>query len=190
MDTKDLLKSLYPPVSYDVNAPFVDACISADAVVLDDVLLVATGLLKEVFPDTTTVGMVDWERVYGLPDKCLNVKSSSEAARRAFLLAKINDRGGIRNEDYIARVKMLLDVDITITEFNAMQCTDPCDGVLFDEDWRYVWQVNTPQAATVWQMTCGDTCQDPLDYFDNAALECVLKTHAPDGTLPIVKYGA
>jgi uncharacterized protein YmfQ (DUF2313 family) len=190
MNTKDLLKSLYPPVSYDVNAPYVDACITADAAVLDDALLAATGLLKEVFPDTTTVGLGDWERVYGLPDKCLNAKNTSEAASRAFLLAKINDKGGIRNEDYIARVKMLLGVDVTINEFSARSCSDPCDSALYDEDWRYVWEVSSSERAAVWCRSCTDPCDSQLDYFDNAALECVLKTHAPDGTLPLIKYGA
>jgi uncharacterized protein YmfQ (DUF2313 family) len=34
-----------------------------------------------------------------------------------------------------------------------------------------------------------DTCTDPLDFYDDRALECLLKTHAPAGTLPIVQYG-
>jgi uncharacterized protein YmfQ (DUF2313 family) len=188
MNTKDLLKSLYPPVSYDVNAPFLDACITAKAAVLDDVFNAAAGLLREAFPDSSTVGLSDWERVYGLPDRCLS-GSASDSARRAFLLAKINDKGGIRNEDYIALIYTLLGTTVTVTEFDAMPCTDPADSMLLGEDWRYVWQVNTPQAASVWHMTCMDTCTDPLDFYDDRALECLLKTHAPAGTLPIVQYG-
>ena len=188
MNTRDLLKALYPPVSYDVNAPFLSACITADAAVLDDVLTAIVGLRREMYPDTTAVGLSDWERVYGLPDKCLS-PTASEAARRAFLLAKINDSGGIRNEDYIARVKQLLGIDVTVTEFDARSCDDPCDSPLYDEDWRYVWEVRSNELAAVWHRTCEDPCDAQLDYFDNAALECVLKTHAPAGTWPLVTYG-
>ena len=187
MDTVDLLKSLYPPVSYDVNAPFLSAHIAAEAAVLDAVARAVAGLLLEVFPDTAQTSLSDWERVYGLPDKCLQ-SSTVTGVRRAFLLAKINDRGGIRVEDYVARVKLALGLDVTISEFGAMTCEDPCDAQLFDEDWRYVWQVNVPQDLGVWQMTCEDACDSPLDWFDNDALLCVLKTHAPEGTLPIVDY--
>ena len=188
MDTVDLLKSLYPPVSYDVSAPFVSAHIVAEAAVLDAVTQAVAVLLLEVFPDTTQAGLSDWERVYGLPDKCLKNQGVSEGLRRDFLLAKINDTGGIRNEDYIARVKRALGLDVTVTEFGAMTCEDACDSALFDEDWRYVWQVNLRQGLDVWQMSCEDACDSPLDWFDNDALMCVLNTHAPAGTLPIVAY--
>ena len=87
-------------------------------------------LLLEVFPDTTQAGLSDWERVYGLPDKCLKNQVVSEGLRRDFLLAKINDTGGIRNEDYIARVKRALGLDVTVTEFGAMTCEDACDSAL------------------------------------------------------------
>lgn len=188
MDTVDLLKSLYPPVSYDVSAPFISAHIAAEAAVLDAVTQAVAALLLEVFPDTTQAGLSDWERVYGLPDKCLKNQVVSEGLRRDFLLAKINDTGGIRNEDYIARVKRALGLGVTVTEFGAMTCEDACDSALFDEDWRYVWQVNLRQGLDVWQMSCEDACDSQLDWFDNDALMCVLKTHAPAGTLPIVAY--
>ena len=188
MKTLDLLKSLYPPVSYDVNAPFVSAHISAESAVFDAVLHSVVGLLFEVFPDTAQAGLTDWERVYGLPDKCLKNQDAAAGVRRGFLLVKINDTGGIRNEDYIARVKAALGMDVTITEFGAMTCDDPCDSALFDDDWRYVWQVNLRQGLDVWQMTCDDACDSPLDWFDNDALMCVLNMHAPVGTLPIVAY--
>lgn len=188
MKTVDLLKMLYPPVSYDVNAPLLSATITADAAVLDDVLLAAFGLLNEVFPDTTTVGLSDWERVYGLPNKCLSRKKTSVAARRAFLMAAVNDAGGIRNVDYIALVKVVLGDDVTVTEFDQASCADACDVGLFTEDWRYVWQVNTLSWAA-WHMTCLDSCVDPLDYFDDDALMCVLKTNAPAGTLPFIEFG-
>ena len=60
METVDLLKSLYPPVSYDVSAPFVSAHIAAEAAVLDAVTQAVAVLLLEVFPDTTQAGLSDW----------------------------------------------------------------------------------------------------------------------------------
>lgn len=189
MNTIDLLKTLYPPVSYDVSAPFLSATIAADAAVLDDVLSSAFGLLAEVFPDTAAVGLSDWERVYGLPDRCLG-KTAGVAARRAFLLSKINDSGGIRNVDYVARVKALLDADVSVTEFGARSCGDPCDAQVFDEDWRYVWEVHSRSDASMWYRSCGDPCDAQLDYYDNAALVYLLNSHAPAGTLPLVSYGS
>lgn len=189
MNTKDLLKSLYPPVSYDVNGVFLDATIEADAAVLDDVMGSALGLLTEVYPDTCTTSLEDWERVYGLPDPCLAKINATTAMRRAFLLAKYNDKGGIRNEDYIARVKALLGIDITVTEFVPSTCEDPCDTPVFDEDWLYVWQVNSIEEAAIWYASCVDTCEDPLDFYDNSVLECVINTHKPAGTHPLFAYG-
>ncbi len=189
MNTINLLKSLYPPVSYDTNAPVLASMIAADAAVLDDALGGVANLLFEVFPDTTQSGLVDWEFTYGLPDSCCGI-ATGEGVRRAMLLAKINDAGGIRNEDYIERLKVALGLDVTVTEFDAMTCTDPCCSPLFDEDWRYVWQVNLTQGLDVWRMTCTDVCTSPLDFYDNDTLLCVLKTHAPAGTLPIVSYAA
>ncbi len=189
MNTVDLLKALYPPVSYDMSAPLVDATVRSDAAVFDGVLGAAMGLLDEMHPNTTKYGLVDWERVYGLPDPCLKGKATSFDVRRSFLLARFNDRGGIRNEDAIARVRDLLGIDVTITEFEQATCASACDVGLYLPDWRYVWRVNSPEVAAVWRASCTDTCVDPLSYFDNAALLCVLKTHAPSGSLPYVSYG-
>lgn len=187
MNTADLLKSLYPPVSYDTNAPVLSALIAADASVLDDALTVVSKLLFEIFPDTCQTSLSDWERVYGLPDTCMTAVNN-DGVRRAMLVAKINDKGGIRNEDYVERLKIVLGIDVTVTEFNAAQCTDPCDVPVFSEDWRYVWQVNVAQGLDVWHASCTDNCASPLDFYDNDALMCILKSHAPAGTLPIVEY--
>lgn len=189
MDTCDLLKALYPPVSYDVNAPHVDASINADAAVLDAVGALIDGIVLEMFPDTCTTTLEDWERVYGLPDKCLEKLNPTTAMRRAFLLAKYNDKGGIKNEDYIARVKFLLGIDVTISEYTPATCEDPCDVPVFGDEWRYVWQVNSEETAAIWYASCIDTCEDPLDFYDNSVLECVIKTHEPAGTFPLFAYG-
>ena len=190
MNTQHLLKALYPPVSYDVTAPFIDATTAADAAVLDAVAALIDGLILEMSPDTCTTTLEDWERVYGLPDKCLEKVSATTAMRRAFLLAKYNDTGGIRSQDYVARIKFLLGIDVTVTEFELSTCESPCDTPVFDDDWRYVWQVNSGEAGAIWYSSCVDTCEDPLDFYDNSILECVVKTHEPAGTYPLFTYGA
>lgn len=145
-------------------------------------------LMDEADPRTTNELLTDWERVAGLPDPCTLAIGGEQtvAQRRAALVARLTGAGGQTPAYYIALAASLGFV-ITITEFHARTVDDDFDYPMYDDAWNFAWQVNAP-AETVFERTVDDTFDDPLAWWGNGQLECVINRVKPAHTVVLFSY--
>lgn len=133
----------------------------------------AQALLEEADPRTTTELLADWEFDADLPGACLEL-GQTIGLRRSALTAKITDAGGYLPQDYID-LAASVGFTITITEYTPSAPGDPAGEPAWDLEWWFVLGINaaleTVQFARVGQSAAGD----PLAFFGNDLLECVLE---------------
>lgn len=91
-----VLKKLWPIKSLDGDTVY-EAEAEIDGSNLDAAYLQGQALLDEVFPDSSTVLIDDWERVLGLDNKTL-----SPSARQTAAKAQMAARGGLSRAYFIA----------------------------------------------------------------------------------------
>jgi len=142
-------------------------------------------LIDEVDPRTTFEMIGDWERVAGLPDPCVG-PGQTTAQRRSALLQKLVSVGGASRAYFIA-VAAALGFTITISEFLEHSVADDVEHQLFGADWAFAWQVNSA-LNTVGELTVEDTADDPLAWWSNVPLECVISRLKPAHTVVIFAY--
>lgn len=143
-------------------------------------------LLNEADPRTIDEMLVDWERALGLPDPCVGA-GQTLAQRRAAVVARYTSVGGQAPAYYIA-VALALGYTVTIKEFNPYDVDDDVESPLYGDDWAYAWEVNAP-LHTVGEFSVDDPCEEPLAWWSNAALECVLNRLKPAHTILLFTYG-
>lgn len=144
-------------------------------------------LVDEADPRTTSELLTDWERVFGLPDPCVG-SDLTLAQRRAALLARYTGLGG-QTPAYFVGVAAALGYTVTITEFRPYSVNDSVDTPLYDDPWAYAWQVNAP-LNTIGEFTVDTPVSEPLAWWGNAALECVLTRLKPAHTRVLFAYTA
>jgi uncharacterized protein YmfQ (DUF2313 family) len=142
-------------------------------------------LIDEADPRTTLELLADWERVAGLPDPCVGPGLTTSQRRNA-LVQKIISVGGQSRAFFIA-VALALGFAITIDEFLEHSVDDDVEHQLFGSDWAFTWQVNSA-LNTVGELTVDDTADDPLAWWSNLPLECVLGRLKPAHTFVIFAY--
>ena len=145
----------------------------------------AERLLEEANPRTTLELLADWERVVGLPDPCV-VTSQTSAQRITSLLQRLTTLGGQSASYYIAAA-LVAGFVITVSEFIEHTVEDDVEHQLFGTDWNFTWQVNAP-LNTVGELTVEDTADDPLAWWGNEQLECVLRDLKPAHTHLLFAY--
>lgn len=181
----DLLSRLMPAVAYDVQGSQVLADLRAEAQALEAALWSADGLLDESDPRTTYHLLSDWERVLGLPDTCTGALPIL-TLRRAAVLAKFTQRGGQSRAFFIALAARLGFV-ITITEPQPYNVMSPVVAPMFDGVWAGVWQVNAALSGRhPWPVVGG--VNEPLDFWSNNLLECVIRRFKPAYTRVLFSY--
>lgn len=183
----ELLTLLLPPVSYTPSAPRLKAELEADGNTLDAAAAAAAQVELSITPYGMPELLPDWERVYDLPDKCFGV-GSSWAERFEALIGRMLEIGGLSN-DYLKARLAAQGYAIEIGEFMPAHCEDPCDVSLnpIGTGWQYAFEVITEDNA-VRVATCEDTCTDPLAWWGNAAIECLVHRLKPSHTIPIFSY--
>lgn len=144
-------------------------------------------LLRESIGCSALELLPDFERMLGLPDECSS-PADTIAERQSAVCAKLAARGG-QSRAYFINVALQLGFVVTITEFRPFTCVSECDDPLYDEEWRFAWQVNAPE-QTVRDMTCVSGCDEPLRDWGNAVLECVITRLKPAHTHVLFAYGA
>lgn len=184
----DLLKMLLPPVAYEPNAPLLSADCEIQGVALDQSQIDADVLLAELDPRTTSLLLPDWERNYGLPDPCAG-QAQTVAERRARLVQKVTERGGLSIPYFINVAERLGFPGVTITEFRPAKCTSKCTAAVYSAAWIGVWQVNVPQTETIRVLNVRGRCNEPLRSWGNQILECVIRRLKPSDTHVLFAYG-
>ena len=148
----------------------------------------AINLLDEADPRTTAELLADWERVAGLPDQCVLAYGISQttAQRRAALVARLTTVGGQSAAYYIA-LAFGLGYVITVTEFPLHDVLDDVDYPLYAPPWQYTWQVNAAQ-DNIGRISVDDLVTDPLAWWGNELLECVIRRLKPAHTHVLFSY--
>lgn len=141
----------------------------------------AENLIEEADPRTTLELLSDWERVCGLD------ALDTVALRQIAVVDKLTDIGGQSRAFFIA-VALKFGFVITITEFRPYTCITPIDQGIYEEDCRYVWQVNAPE-TTVSEANCQSPCTEPLRSWGNEILEALIRFRKPAHTTVIFAYG-
>lgn len=145
----------------------------------------ALNLIEEADPRTTSELLADWERIAGLPDTCVTT-SQTTAQRRAALVARLTTVGG-QSAAYFIALALSLGFSITITEFQQHTVEDDVNHPLYGQPWNFAWQVNAA-LDTVGYLTVDDTVDDPLAWWGNDALECMINRLKPAHTLALFAY--
>lgn len=130
-------------------------------------------LLDEADPRTTSELLADWETMADLPGVCLAL-GSTVALRRAALTAKITAAGGYHPNDYI-EAAAAAGFTVTLTEFTPFRCGDPCGGPLYGWEWWFALQINAPLVTVTAARVGAVACGDPLRFWGNDLLECVMR---------------
>ncbi len=177
----DLLKTLLPPVSYDLAGPEISAQLDAEGSALDDAWATALRVLAAITPDGDAQLLPDWERVYGLPDACLADVESSVSSRIAAVIDKIRRGGGLSRQFFID-LAAALGYAITITEFSPHTVISPVTYPLYDIDSQYYWQVTMSSATPPRLRTVIDSVTTPFVVYQTGLLECLLQKLKPAHT--------
>lgn len=188
MTHSDLLKRLLPPVSYDGAGVLLAGELSAEGAALDLAQAKADQLLPEVDPRTTSVTLADWERVYDLPDRCVRAAGISQtfAERIAALVALVAMRGGQSRAFFIA-LAAAIGYAITITELTPTTTEMDTDLPAYDDQYRFVWVVNSALYNLV-EMTSEHDTEMATLVWGNALLECRINRFKPAHTLALFAY--
>lgn len=144
-------------------------------------------LLNEADPRTTNELLTDWERVAGLPEPCLINVPQNPAERRQALVAKLTTSGG-QSRQFFIDLAASIGYVITIDEFDPHDVEDDVEYPIIGELWRFAWQVNAAQFGAIGELTVEDTVEDPLRWWGNEELECVLGDRKPAHTHVIFAY--
>lgn len=148
----------------------------------------AADLVEEADPRTTAELLADWERVAGLPDPCVAALAGTQttAQRRAALVAKLTTIGGQCAAYYIA-LAASLGYTISVTEFDLHDVEDNVEYPLTGTPWQFAWQVNAAE-DTIGVLAVTDTVEDPLAWWGNELLECVISRLKPAHTHVLFAY--
>lgn len=188
MTHSDLLKRLLPPASYDPSGPLLATELAAEGAALDLAQSRAEQLLPEMDPRTVSLTLADWERVYGLPDRCVSaaglVQSSSE--RVAALVALVTLHGGQSRAFFIA-LAAAIGYPITITELTPTTTEMDSEQPTYDDQYRFVWVVNAA-LYTLRELTSEDDTEMATAVWGNVLLECRINRFKPAHTLALFSY--
>ena len=146
-------------------------------------------LLAEFLPGGANEMLSDWERVLGLPDECCSVGAPvTMSQRRTRVAEKLIGRGGQSKAYFIGLAARLGYTDVTISEFRQLTCTDPCDGAVYGQDWRFAWQLNVGDYIAIHAMTCEDPCDSPLRSWQQNELLCRINQLKPAHTVAMINW--
>ncbi|MES2237609.1 MAG: putative phage tail protein [Pseudomonadota bacterium] len=187
MTYSDLLKLLLPS-SFDANGRAINAELAADGNALDLAQFWADQILVEADPRTANLTLADWERIYGLPTTCIAATgvAQSTAERRTALLARITMQGG-QSRAYFIALAASMGYTISITEGYLHTTEMDSEDPVTDEQYRFIWYVNSP-LNTVRELTTEDDTEMATAVWGNTLLECTINQFKPAHTLALFSY--
>lgn len=142
---------------------------------------------SEINPFSTASLMPLWENDFGLPDPCVGTGQTLDQRRQA-LLARITDPGGLNAGRYIA-LAASIGVDITVSTFTPAQMGSGCGTPMYGASWKFAWQVNAPAEPITSVFRCDSACDDYLQTWGNAELECVINSRNRPSRVVLFAYG-
>lgn len=186
----EILTRLLPPVSYDTQAAVLHDELSATAVVLDEVRQLLEQLVAEIDPRSTYSLLEDFERVYGLPDECIELTNPTVSERRLAVVQQIVARGSQTPAYYEALAVALGYEGARVKEYTPWTCLSLCNEPIAVDGWRHVWAIQAPQAERITYFTCNSPCVEPLaNWSAIEALSCAINRLKPAHTVCYIDLG-
>lgn len=146
----------------------------------------AATLRDEADPRTTFELLIDWERAFGLPAPCMDGASQTLQQRRNALVAQVTGIGD-QSRQYFIDLAASAGFTITITEFRPFTVGSRVNDPIYNEIWRFAWQVNAPQTTVEWfAVTSG--VNEGLRSWGNQLLECIISRLKPAHTKVLFAY--
>jgi|CXWL01.1.fsa_nt_gi uncharacterized protein YmfQ (DUF2313 family) len=188
MNHADLLKQLFPPVTYDITGRILSAQLTAEGAALDAVLGNSAAVADEADPRSCYTTLVDWERVAGLPDTCMTGAALNLAARRQRLVDRLTTAGGSTVSWMLKIASQLGYSGVTVDEFAMPTCVGDCNQFVYSTDWRFAFRVNVPGGLAVAYATCQSSCVDALASWVVGEFECRINRIKPAHTVALVNW--
>lgn len=148
-------------------------------------------LIPEIFPCSLQPSdlLPEWEKSLGLPDPCTGPLPTVQQRIMA-VCAKFTARGG-QSKEYFIDVAAALGIPITIDEFAPFRVgVDRTSHALYGAAWSHTWRINAPLAQITYFRTGVSTASEPLRWWSNKLLECVMAAIKPAHTILIFSYGS
>jgi uncharacterized protein YmfQ (DUF2313 family) len=162
-----------------------DEDIATEGAHLDAAQTNAEKLLKEMFPDQTTEGIVDWERVCGLTPSA----DAPLQTRREDIIRKLRERGGL-SRTYFIILAAAMGYDITIDELYPFMCGwGRCADRLYTEAVRFFWRVNVSGQPLYYFRAGQSTTGERLSWWPTqTSLENIFNDLKPAHTYIVFNY--
>ena len=151
----------------------------------------AAVLVDEADPRTALELLPDWERVAGLPDNCTGA-SGTITERRIALASKLTQLGG-QSVPVLVELAATLGYFIEIDELTSCDAGFAAGAELFDDGWRFSWQVEVVLDETAYrdnyaEFVVGSEAGDPLRSYGALDLECLFDRVKPAHTSVVYVY--
>ena len=154
----------------------------------------ASAFIDDVFPDTTTNLLEDWERLLNLPDECEpSPENLTIEERRQRVIQVLTTLGG-QNVDFFQTLvsNFGLDIDVIDVEdqppFRAGQ--GRAGDRLTNGNWRYAFIVTAPVENAEVFRAGQSRAGDRLRSFSNPTIQCLINKHKPAHTIAIFRFAA
>lgn len=178
---KDTLRLLFP---VELGGDH-DADLALDAKHLDIAQASAETLLTEMFPDTTSQLLADWERVLGITPGA----DDPLQYRRDRVVQKIREKGGLSIPYFIRLAESLGSVVEIVEPVPFMSDWGCADDELFDETVVYQWGLKIYNQP-IYEFCADTSCADELLLWFNeqTVLEELFKQLKPAHTYVYFSY--
>lgn len=152
----------------------------------------ARALVTEADPRVAIETFPDWLDEWGLPDECILAWSeANDSTLRNLLLWKIKTVGSL-NWKYFVDLAGFFGYIVTIDEFFKHTVRSRVSDVLASERWPHTWRVNVLSAqgaAMTYHDVKGDA-KEPLAWWGDLLIECLIKRYTPAHTTLYIAYNA
>lgn len=186
----DILRRLYPPVSYDVNGERFIAQCEVDGRCFNRLQVSAEEMLAVIEPATSRTMLADWERVCGIVTDL--TKSYSDRVKRVII--QLNALGGL-SIPYFIQLAESIGYRIEIKEFSLLANDLPNAGDIPiqnspTEVLGYMWRVDVKNADdNITRFRAGQSSAgDRLTDFGDQILEDFFKDLKPAHTYCYFAY--
>lgn len=145
-------------------------------------------LMAQADPRRATSMLPEWERTFGLPDRCTPAGQQLVDRQRA-AYQRLTEEGGQSRPYFIGLAEKLGEPDVTITQFKQATCNSNCNDALYSQADRFAWRVNIPRPAlNVRLATCNSHCNSSLQEYTPSVIECALNERKPAHTNVLFSY--
>jgi len=158
-------------------------------------------LERESDPRKTVELLPDWERAWGLPDKCF--ADPQTVPQRQIILVKWMTLLGAQSRDWFKEVASWLGYSITIDEYAPFMCGISRCGITLDDSGQQRWRIGAPEQRFYWTVhvhdarltwfrcgagQCGVDPHLRIGFYDD--LECLLRRWKPAMTDLVFDYSS